>query len=114
VQLLHPHRLQRRTLSGPYYFFSISRPALEQQPWRTGTVYILPADSFESQPRLRRDDVSIYVAQVASPRAVRPVAKLSVDPGDFPFLHQIHGHDNDRLNARMAADPNGFPWFEEP
>jgi hypothetical protein len=101
-------------LSGPYYFFSISRPALEQQPWRTGTVYILPADSFESQPRLRRDDVSIYVAQVASPRAVRPVAKLSVDPGDFPFLHQIHGHDNDRLNARMAADPNGFPWFEEP
>jgi hypothetical protein len=37
-------------LSEPYYFFSISRPALKQQPWRAGTVYILPAHSFEAQP----------------------------------------------------------------
>ncbi len=35
-------------LSAPHYFFSISRSALEQQPWRCGTVHLLPADSFET------------------------------------------------------------------
>jgi hypothetical protein len=100
--------------SDPYYFFSISRPALAQQPWRAGTVYILPAGSFEAQPRIAADGGSIHVAQVASARPVKPAAKLLVQPIDFPFLHQIQAHDDDRLKARIAADPDGFPWFEEP
>lgn len=99
--------------SDPYYFFSISRPALHLQPWRTGTVYLLPADPFETQPRISVDDSLIEVAQAASPLAVEPVAKLSVLPGDFPFLHQIRGHDDQVLAARIAADPDGFPWYEE-
>lgn len=36
----------------PRYFFSISETALARRPWRTGTVYLLPADSFENQPPL--------------------------------------------------------------
>ncbi|MFI7013719.1 hypothetical protein [Streptomyces sp. NPDC050164] len=44
---------------------------------------------------------------------VKPLARLVVHPGDFPFLDQVHGHD-DVLEARVAADPGGFPWFEEP
>ena len=98
--------------SDPYYFFSISRQALERQPWRTGTVYLLPADTFETQPRIAVDDTLIEVAQAASPVQVDPVAKLSVLPGDFPFLDEIHGHDDAVLAARIAADPDGFPWFE--
>jgi hypothetical protein len=98
----------------PYYFFSISRPALEQQPWRAGTVYLLPADHFEVQPPITVDATSIHVAQVASPVPVKPAARLIVEPCDFPFFEQIHGHDDDLLRARMAADPDGFPWFEEP
>jgi hypothetical protein len=101
-------------LGQPFYFFSISRPALEQQPWRAGTVYILPADTFETQPLIVADDAVIQVAQAASPVAVKPAAKLSIGASDFPFLHQIHGHDNDVLTARAAADPNGFPWLDEP
>jgi hypothetical protein len=31
--------------SDPYYFFSINADALPQQPWRAGTVYILPRAS---------------------------------------------------------------------
>lgn len=100
-------------VSDPYYFFSISEPALRQQPWRSGTVYLLPADTFEPQPVITADGVSIQVAQAASPVPVRPAAKLSVRPGDFPFLNQIRGHDDDLLGARIAADPEGFPWFEE-
>ena len=30
------------TLHGPYYVFSVSQAALPSQPWRTGTVYLLP------------------------------------------------------------------------
>ena len=30
------------TLHGPYYVFSVSQTVLASQPWRTGTVYLLP------------------------------------------------------------------------
>jgi hypothetical protein len=98
---------------GPYYFFSVSRPALDRQPWHTGTVYFLPAATFETQPPLRSGDAWIQVAQAASPVPVKPAAKLTVRPGDFPFLQQVRGHDDALLAARVAADPEGFPWCED-
>ena len=33
-----------------YYYFSVSRQALPLRPWRTGYLYLLPADSFVEQP----------------------------------------------------------------
>ncbi|MER5210347.1 hypothetical protein ABT063_07165 [Streptomyces sp. NPDC002838] len=102
-----------RQLSDPYYFFSISRPALEQQPWCTGTVYFLPADSFEAQPPIESSYVSVQTAQVASRESVKPAARISVHASDFPFLRQIRGHDDELLHARIAADPDGFPWLAE-
>lgn len=99
--------------SDPHYFFSISDTALTQRPWRSGVVYLLPADSFEAQPPLMAGDARIQVAQAASPIAVTPVAKLMVDPSDFPFLKQIRGHDDEQLQVRIAADPAGFPWVED-
>jgi hypothetical protein len=97
----------------PYYFFSISRPVLEQQPWRDGTVYLLPAATFELQPPMELGNTPLHIAQAAGPVPVKPLAKLSVRPSDFPYLRQVHGHDDEVLTARIAADPNGFPWFEE-
>lgn len=97
---------------GPHYFFSISQSALEQRPWRDGIVYLLPADSFELQPPVKVGVGEVRTAQAASATPVRPAAKLVVRPEDFPFLHQIRGHDNDILQARFAADPDGFPWLE--
>ncbi|GAB2768504.1 hypothetical protein [Amycolatopsis magusensis] len=90
------------------YHFSISSPALQRRPWRTGTVYLLPATTFESEPVTGE----IRSAQAASPVPVRPVAKLTVHPEDFPFLHDVHGHHDAELLARAAADPDGFPWHE--
>jgi hypothetical protein len=95
------------------YFFSISRQVLEQRPWRTGTVYLLPAETFEAQPPIEVGDGRIHVAQSASAVPVEPLAKLSVQPDDFPHLQQVHGHDDEVLSARMAANPDGFPWFED-
>ena len=87
--------------------------ALTQRPWRSGVVYLLPAGSFEPQPPLAVGDVRVQVAQAASPVPVAPVAKLMVDPSDFPFLEEIRGHDDELLQTRIAADPTGFPWGEE-
>jgi len=87
--------------------------ALTQRPWRSGVVYLLPAGSFETQPPLAVGDVRVQVAQAASPVPVTPVAKLMVDPSDFPFLEEIRGHDDELLQTRIAADPTGFPWVEE-
>jgi hypothetical protein len=98
--------------SDPYYFFSINQDALPRDPWREGTVYLLPGDSFEPQPRERYPDIEIEIAQWASLIPVRPLAKLSVRPEDFPFLAQIRAHDPAVIRARAMADPGGFPWLD--
>ena len=100
-------------LSEPHYFFSIDRLALERDPWRTGTVYLLPADTFEQQEPFGLGNALVHSAQVASLVPVAPVAKLVVQPADFPFLHQIRGHEPAVQAARAAADPSAFPWLDE-
>ena len=53
----------------------------------------------------------IVPAQSASEVPVRPLAKLTVHPEDFPYLGQVRGHDDQVLAARAAEDPDGFPWL---
>jgi hypothetical protein len=101
------------TRSEPFYFFSISQTALEHQPWRTGTVYILPRASFEQQAALATPGAEIQVMQWASAERVKPFAKLTVRPNDFPFLKQIRGHDDTLQWQRANANPDGFPWIED-
>lgn len=52
-------------------------------------VYILPAGAFQQQPRQHFRGVEIELTQWASPEPVKPLAKLAVQPPDFPFLAQI-------------------------
>jgi len=99
--------------SPPYYYFSINGDALPHHPWRVGTVYLLPCDSFELQPRLKYRDRQIEVAQWASAVAVKPLAKLRVGPEDFPFLDRIIAHDPAVIRERAQANPDGFPWQDE-
>jgi hypothetical protein len=98
---------------GWYYFFSIDDDDLPGSPWRDGTVYLLPGDSFERQPAPPYRGLEIEVAQVASLMPVRPLAKLSVSPLDFPFLDQVRRHDPAVVRRRAQANPNGFPWLDE-
>lgn len=97
----------------PFYFFSIDAEIHRQQPWRTGTVYLLPADTFKHDTA-EDPDGPLESAQAASTAPVTPLAKLVVEPADFPFLREIRVHDPDVVMARAAADPDGFPWFDEP
>lgn len=98
------------SLHGPYYVFSVSQSALPTQPWRTGTVYLLPRSPFITQPPVAFGDNQVQIAQLASFVPVAPLAKLTVTPADFPFLQQIRGHDDARLQEYATALQTGAPW----
>lgn len=101
------------TRGDPYYFFSIDDDALPHQPWRVGTIYIVPRAGFTQQPPVAYRGMAVEVTQWASPTPVRPLARMTVSPADFPFLAQIRGHDMAVVNQRAARDPAGFPWLDE-
>ena len=94
----------------PHYYFSITRGALEQRPWRIGYLYFLPAESFVEQPAGTYAGHDARVPQLASPVAVTPFARLRVAPSDFPFLAHIRGHDDDRLAEYAQAVMAAAPW----
>lgn len=103
-------RLSPAQVLGPLYFFSITHSALIQNPWCSGAIYILPRENFEQEPPQQMMGVEIIFPHWVSPKPASPVAKLHVEPQDFPFLAQVHGHDDEKVSQLMLADPNGFPW----
>ena len=94
----------------PHYYFSISRQALPERPWRSGYVYFLPADSFVEQPAGEYGGTAARVPQLASPVPVTPFARLRVSAGDFPYLAQIRGHEDERLAEYAQAVMTASPW----
>lgn len=103
-------RVSPDQVMGPLYFFSITHSALIQQPWCDGVIYILPRENFEQEPVQHTPGAEIIFPHWINPKPARPIAKLSVQPRDFPFLANIHGHDEEKLTRLAMADPNGFPW----
>jgi hypothetical protein len=96
----------------PHYYFSVSRDALPERPWRTGYVYFLPAESFVEQPSGTYAGHAARVPQLASPVTVKPFERLRVAPSDFPFLPHIRGHDDERLAEYAEAVMGAAPWPE--
>jgi len=112
----HPMSLCNACISvseTPYYFFSISKAALAQQPWRTGTVYLLPPASFIKQPSMMLGETEIKIAQLASLTPVDAIARIEVRPADFPLLDQILGHPDERLGEWAEALGTGKPLPED-
>jgi hypothetical protein len=93
-----------------YYYFSVSQQALPQRPWRTGYLYLLPADSFVEQPGGVYAGHQARVPQLASPVPVTPFARLRVAPRSFPFLKHIRGHDDERLAEYARAVMAAASW----
>jgi hypothetical protein len=94
----------------PRYIFSVSREALAQKPWRAGTVYLLPRDTFTEQDPIPFGEFEACVPQLASFEPVTPIARLAVSPTDFPFLDQVRAHDGARLAEYARALQSGAPW----
>ena len=99
-------------IMGPLYFFSITHSALIQEPWCEGTVYILPRDNFEQEQAQQTLGANIIFPHWIGSQPTKPVAKLHVQPQDFPFLAKVHGHNDEKLVQLATADPDGFPWPE--
>lgn len=93
-----------------YYYFSIDEEALPQHPWCSGMVYLLPKNTFEQQEAIELAGAQIEISQWASPVSVKPIAKIAVSPGDFPFLNKVNGHDPVVVSERASLNPNNFPW----
>lgn len=105
-------RISPDQLSEPFYFFSITQSVLIQKPWCTGTIYILPRQSFTQESPQQIQGTEIIFPHWISSQSIQPIAKLLVEPEDFPFLDNIHGHNDEKLLQLISEDPNGFPWPE--
>jgi hypothetical protein len=73
---------------------------------------LLPHDTFEQQAPQPYGELHVEIAQWASLVPIQPLAQLPVEPGDFPFLDQLYGHDPRVVQERAARDPDGFPWLD--
>jgi hypothetical protein len=95
-----------------YYYFSINRDAVTSGPWVTGNVYVLSRDTFEPEAEDTWQGRRCLPTQWASHVPVRPMARLTVTPGDFPFLEQVRSHDQQVVSDRAAQNPDNFPWLD--
>ncbi|NJD57911.1 MAG: hypothetical protein C3F13_13115 [Anaerolineales bacterium] len=96
-------------LSEPMYFFSITQSVKEQEPWCQGMIYILPRDDFVQEEAHQILGVQVVFPHWISERAASPLARLDVGPDDFPFLEQIHGHNDEKLVELYSKNPGAFP-----
>ncbi len=109
------------------YFFSVDHSHVGDDIWRSGTLYLLPRDAFRPSPFFPGGPDS---NEWASPKEVRPLKRLAVDPEDFPFRDRVGGHDDSELIRgeeisdvvfdrvrRASRVPGGFDlaleWDEE-
>jgi hypothetical protein len=105
-------RLSADQLSDPLYFFSITHSVLVQEPWCEGAVYILPRQSFKQEASQQVQGMEIVFPHWISTSPAYALGRLRVGPDDFPFLSQIHGHNDEKLVELAKAHPDGFPWPE--
>jgi len=103
-------RFSADQLSDPFYFFSITQSVLLQKPWCEGVIYILPRLYFEQEATQQVQGLEIVFPHWISSLSAKPIAKVCVGAQDFPFLDQIHGHNDEKLVQLATTDPNGYPW----
>jgi len=75
------------------YLFSIGSDPKAAESWATGTVYILPRETFVPTPDSR---------ELTSTVPVRPRARLTVEPDDFPFRSKTLRHGKGATPNRVA------------
>jgi hypothetical protein len=82
------------------YVFSIGSDPRDDASWTTGTVYLLPAATFTLTPESR---------ELTSLVPVRPRARITVGPEDFPFKSKTRGHQRGD-SVRKVWLKNAFRW----
>lgn len=99
------------------YFFTVEAESLKKSPWIQGAVYILPRANAEPDPdhaNVRYGQYTLDVSHWLYRSEVQPIAKLLVEPEDFPFLERVWGYDAEVLSRRMEADSiAGWPFLDD-
>lgn len=80
------------------YEFSLNAEQLDKPIWQTGALYLLPSATFEQQ----RLSSGLLSPEWVSRQPVKPIARLAVEPDDFPYRTRVSGHD-DAYMFRMYA-----------
>jgi AraC-like DNA-binding protein len=83
------------------FYFGIDYRALPEAPWRSGTISLyrradFPPD-YETVPFL-------------TSKPILPLAKLNVNPWDWPLLDQVLGTDIVAQTVRQRETFCGYPW----
>lgn len=101
-----------------YYYFTLDVGTLRSRPWKSGAMYLLPGEGFEPDPAMAGVTVGAYKIQVTHwihRGEITPLARLNVEPDDFPFLDCIWGFDPAAFNRRMDEESlAGFPFLDDP
>ncbi len=75
-------------------------------------MYLLPPTGFAQQPPYAVETWTVLDPHFANPHAVKPLARVPVEPLDFPLLSKVRLHDDAEIIQAQARDPLGFPWLE--
>jgi hypothetical protein len=78
------------------YRFTVHKDFVGSNIWRTGTLYLFSQSDFEPIPFYPGGPAS---NEWASTSELKPLARLTIDPPDFPFINQVGGHDDGELIA---------------
>ena len=65
-----------------FYILSIDHRGINREPWRSGTLYVLPPETFE-----------FWGSQYTSRVPVRPLMKIAIHPDDHPLLDEVWGSE---------------------
>lgn len=82
------------------YQFSVSAESLPDQPFSQGALYVLPRATFQ---RIKRGKDGPYTNEWGSPVPVEPLARILVEPEDFPFFDRVGGHDDSEIIRLQKA-----------
>jgi hypothetical protein len=100
------------------YFYCVDAPSLKSGVWKSGTLYLMKGEGFEADPNEVGLKIGIYTMIPTHwiHRGEQPVlARLPVEPQDFPFYQQVWGYDPEEMDRRMEAPSlTGWPFLSDP
>jgi hypothetical protein len=70
-----------------YHFYSLTKETINNEPWTSGMVYLLPEDTFTHIGK-----GIVKFSEWVSKEEVSPIAKIEVEPADFYFLDKVSTH----------------------
>ncbi len=86
------------------FYYGIDYRALPHAPWCSGTIYLYRKTDFSADFQIVPDLTN---------RSVRPLAKITVSPWDWPLLDKVCGVNVAGQTERQRETFRGYPWSDD-